>query len=120
MRILVLAPMLAIVGCAGLNYATDNYRGTPVESFAATSGITYRIFDQPDRYRMMITPELRDSVSRAAVRGATRGIIGGGTPVIYRDAAEEYLSSKGRDCRAIDTTLITDPQYEVRYRCSGT
>jgi hypothetical protein len=37
--------------------------------------------------------------------------------VVYRDAAEAFLASKGRTCRVNDISLVFEPQYEARYQC---
>ncbi len=110
----------ALSGCAGMNYVLDNYKGVEVQSFKSNTGKTFRIFDKPGENRLMITPSIGDSAGSGFVKGATLGTVNpGASAVVYRDAAEEFLRSTGRSCRAQDTTLIIDPQYEVRYICDG-
>jgi hypothetical protein len=98
----------------------QNYSGVTVQQFKAKTGSSFRIFDKPAENRLMITSSIGDALGSGAVQGATFGAIRpSSAAVVFRDAAEEYLASTGRTCTTRDTTLIIDPQYEVRYECSA-
>jgi hypothetical protein len=110
---------ILLVGCAGMQYAMDNYTGVPVQQFTASSGAHYRIFDKPKENRLMITPSLAAAAGGGAVQGLTFGAVNpASAAVVFRDAAQEYLATTGRTCETKDTTLVVNPQYEVRYQCS--
>jgi hypothetical protein len=114
--------MVALSGCAGINYAKSNYGGLPQQQFTASSGQSFQIIDNPARGRMMIGPGTGGSATEGFVRGLGMGVANSlvaTPPVVYRDAAEQYLRSSGRNCTAQDVTAIMDPRYEVRYRCMG-
>ncbi|PSH66228.1 MULTISPECIES: hypothetical protein [Phyllobacterium] len=114
--------MIAMSGCAGINYAKSNYGGLPQQQFTASSGQSFQIIDNPARGRMMIGPGTGGSATEGFVRGLGMGVANSlvaTPPVVYRDAAEQYLRSSGRNCTAQDVTAIMDPRYEVRYRCMG-
>jgi hypothetical protein len=66
----------------------------------------------------MITPTLGASFGGGVVKGATFGAYNPmNAEVVYRDAAEAFLASKGRTCRVNDISLVFEPQYEARYQC---
>ena len=120
MKSAALAACSLLSGCAGANYAMEHYSGVPIQQFKASNGATYRIFDKPAENRLMITSSLAAAFGSGAVQGATFGAIQPtSAAVVFRDAAEQYLVSTGRTCVTRDTTLVIDPQYEVRYDCSA-
>jgi hypothetical protein len=129
---------IALSGCQGRQYAMDEYNKVPVQSFVVEPADgkprftsdgkggqidrarTYRIFDKPAEFKLMITPSLGEAAGSGFLRGLTFGAADMGEPVVaYRDAAEKYLASTGRSCSARDIVLIVRPQYEVRYECGG-
>lgn len=113
------ALLSVLAGCAGAQYAMSNYKGVKVETFKSTTGRTFRIFDKPTENRLMITPTVGGALGHGAAKGLTFGASGASPAVIYRDGAAEYLAAAGRSCTIKDTTLIADPQYEVRYDCAA-
>ncbi|MEK1886047.1 MAG: hypothetical protein AAAB35_00395 [Phyllobacterium sp.] len=122
--LLLTAPLLlaAMSGCAGIDYAKSNYGGLPQQQFTTSSGQSFQIIDNPARSRMMIGPGGGGSATQGFVKSLAGGVAGGlvaTPPVVYRDAAEQFLRSTGRNCTAQDVTAIMDPRYEVRYTCTG-
>jgi hypothetical protein len=114
--------MVALSSCAGIDYAKSNYGGLPQQQFETSSGQSFQIIDNPARGRLMISPGSGGSTTEGFVRGLGMGVANSlvaTPPVVYRDAAEQYLRSTGRNCTAQDVTAILDPRYEVRYRCFG-
>ncbi len=111
---------LILSGCAGVNYAKETYEGAFHTEFKAANGTIYRIFDQPEKSRLMIGLSSSQSAQQGFIRGlgASSGF-GATSPVLMRDAGEGYLKSTGRRCESRDITLIVDSQYEIRYRCFG-
>ncbi|MBZ9653494.1 hypothetical protein [Phyllobacterium lublinensis] len=113
--------ILAFSGCAGIDYAKTNYGGYPQQQFKAANGQTFEIIDNPSRGRLMIGPGAAVA-TEGFVKNLGMGVansIVATPPVVYRDAAEQFLRSTGRNCTAQDVTAIMDPRYEVRYQCIG-
>ena len=115
--------MVALSGCAGISITLNpTMAELPQQQFTASSGQSFQIIDNPARGRMMIGPGTGGSATEGFVRGLGMGVANSlvaTPPVVYRDAAEQYLRSSGRNCTAQDVTAIMDPRYEVRYRCMG-
>lgn len=123
MKKLALIGMYAVLsGCAGAQYAIDNYgKVKPVSFRSPSSGSGYRIYDKPEEGRLMITPTIGASFGGGAIKGATLGAVNVlNSEAAYRMAAEEFTKSTGRTCRAESISLVIDPQYEVRYSCEPT
>ena len=123
MRALVsLVAAAALAGCAGVQYAVDEYGGTPVELFVASDGRNWRVFDQPDRNRMMVTKSIGRALSQGAVQGLTLGAADSaveGPIILYERAARDYLERRGRTCRIVRSFVIAEPQVEVQYDCAA-
>lgn len=119
---IVLGAVLTLTSCAGAKYAIDHYASVKPISFRSTEQAkVYRIYDKPHESRMMITPSIGASIGGGAVKGATFGALNTmNSEVGYRNAAEEFLLSTGRACRATDIALVIEPQYEIRYTCAPT
>lgn len=119
MKALILASCVALSGCGGMSYAMEHYGNVPIQNFQASTGTSYRIFDKPNENRLMITSSIGGSLGGGAVSGFTLGAVQpASAEVLFRDAAEQYLTSTGRNCRSRDISLVVMPQYEVRYECS--
>jgi len=132
-----IALFASTTACSGINYAIENYKGVEVIQYSYLpegqerystkpdgqvydNARTYRIFDKPEESRLMITPSLGASAGSGAVRGLTLGLADGEPAAnVYRDVAMAYVASTGRNCTAVETTLIVTPQYEVKYQCGG-
>jgi hypothetical protein len=114
-----LLAVLVLSGCAGVNYVQAKYQGLPSVEFVGTSGTNYRIVDNQKESRLLIGPGLAGSATQNFVKGFSTGSgLGVTPPVVFRDVAEEYLKSTGKRCETRDVTLVVDPYYEVRYKCS--
>ncbi|WP_439273147.1 hypothetical protein [Pseudochrobactrum sp. HB0163] len=111
--------VLALGGCAGVNYVQAKYQGLPSVEFVGSSGVNYRIVDNPQQNRLLIGPGTAGTVTQNFVKGFSTGSgLNATPPVVLRDVAEEYLKSTGKRCETRDITLVVDPYYEVRYKCS--
>lgn len=124
MKIKTIMPFIAaafLVGCAGANYAIENYTGVnPVSWKSPTSQKNYRFFDKPAENRLMVTLGFGDAAAQGFGQGITLGAADTRTPeIVYQDAAIEWLKSTGRNCVATNTFLVIEPQYEVRYNCGA-
>lgn len=118
LRLASLAAVTVLAGCAGVNYVQQKYQGMPSVEFVAQSGSNYRIVDNVQESRLLIGPGLAGSATQNFVKGFSTGTgLGVTPPVVFRDAAEEYLKSTGKRCETRDVTLVVDPYYEVRYKC---
>lgn len=114
-----LVATLILSGCAGVNYVQQKYQGLPSVEFVGTSGTNYRIVDNQAESRLLIGPGLAGTATQNFVKGFSTGSgLGVTPPVVFRDVAEEYLKSTGKRCETRDVTLVVDPYYEVRYKCS--
>jgi hypothetical protein len=114
-----LAMVTFLAGCAGVNYVQAKYQGLPSVEFVGQSGVNYRIVDNQAENRLLIGPGLAGTATQNFVKGFSTGTgLGVTPPVVFRDVAEEYLKSTGKRCETRDVTLVVDPYYEVRYKCS--
>ena len=118
------APLLlvALSGCAGIDYAKSNYGGLPQQQFTTSGGQSFQIIDNPARGRLMIGPGGGGTAAEGFVKSLGSGVANSlvaTPPVVYRDAAEQFLRSTGRQCTAQDVTAIMEPRFEVRYTCIG-
>ena len=116
------APLLlmALSACAGIDYAKSNYGGLPQQQFTTSGGQSFLIIDNPAKSRMMIQPGGGSSAAEGFVKSLGSGLANSlitTPPVVYRDAAEQFLRNTGRHCNAQDVTAIMEPRYEVRYLC---
>ncbi|MBX8782299.1 hypothetical protein HBA94_00835 [Ochrobactrum sp. GRS2] len=119
MRISAFAALAVLTGCAGVNYVQAKYQGLPSVEFVGKSGVNYRIVDNQTESRLLIGPGLAGTATQNFVKGFSTGTgLGVTPPVVFRDVAEEYLKSTGKRCETRDVTLVVDPYYEVRYKCS--
>lgn len=114
-----LSVLALLAGCAGMDYAMKNYASVkPVSWASPTTKNNYRIFDKPSEKRLMITLGYGGAMAQGFGSGLTLGAADTRTPeIVYQDAAIEWLKSTGRTCRATNTFLVIEPQYEVRYEC---
>jgi hypothetical protein len=120
MRIIFAAALcVALGGCASYKYAMDEYTGVQVNE-VHTADDTYRVFDKPAQNKLMITSSLGSAAGQGFRKGATFGIAQTEVPKpLFEAAALKYLEESGRSgCRIIDTSLIMQPQWEVKYNCS--
>lgn len=111
MKKLILVAVLAVGGCAGMDYAMTHYTGVEVTKFTYKEQV-FRVHDKPEENRLMITP----SIGNSAAAGATFGLAS--TPeTIFLAASAAYLKSDGRRCKPDTIALIVSPQFEVMYSC---
>lgn len=108
---------LPLAGCAGVNHAMQ-YASTPIQR-VPYEGDVYRIYDQPEQGRLMITPSIAASGAQGLVQGATFGIVDaapnrpGFEPVV-----RHFLHQSGREeCEIVDGFEIIRPQWEFQYSC---
>lgn len=117
-RLVAFASVTVLGGCAGVSYVQQKYQGMPPVEFVAQNGSNYRIVDNAQESRLLIGPGLAGTATQNFVKGFSTGTgLGVTPPVVFRDAAEEYLKSTGKRCETRDVTLVVDPYYEVRYKC---
>ena len=119
---LMILTVLALGGCAGVNYVVHEYSGIEPKSFDVAGEDTYRVFDRPDVNKLMITPSLNKAMGAGALQGLTFGGVDAmdsiGPKPMFEHAALAYLASTGRQCRIIDGYLVVRPQWEFKYDCS--
>ena len=106
----------ALTGCAGLNEAITKYGGTDPVTYKI-GDTKWRIFDQPENGRMMITTDLDAAAAAGAKQGITFGLADNpyASATAYEPAATAYLAS--RRCEIIDGHLVVPMQYEFEYEC---
>jgi hypothetical protein len=104
-------------GCAGLNYAMENYKGVEVQN-VEYQGHPWRVFDKPAENRMMVTPSIGRAMGLGAVSGITLGAASPDLPKPeIQGAAEAWLIKTGRTCQITDGYVIANPQWEFKYTC---
>jgi hypothetical protein len=116
-RVAVLALILGLVGCAGVDYTVQHYSTVDLNEVEMPDD-TYRIFDKPTEGRMMV----QSSIGSALVQGIAAGITFGAAPEsppkpFFQAAAERYLEQTGRKCKIMDGYFIVTPAWEFRYSC---
>lgn len=117
--VLTIAMLVGISGCAGANYAIKHYASVSPKGYTS-SGSSFRIYDKPAESRLMITPSIGAAMGGGAIKGATFGIVNNlNGEALYRNAANEYLTSTNRTCTIQNISLILKPQYEVHYSCES-
>ena len=117
-RITLGLSVLALAGCAGMNYAIENYAKVDVQQFAY-EGATYRIFDKPEENRLMITPSIGEAFGGGAVQGLTLGLSGpmGGPEGRYQAVTQAFLAQRDASCKVTNGALVVQPQWEFFYEC---
>jgi len=115
---LIAALSVGLSGCAGVNYAVEQYSGVQVEHVAMPDD-TYRIYDKPAENKMMVTSSLGAAMGQGMGQGLLLNTVDNTPPKPRFDAAAlQYLENTGRPgCRVVDSYLIVKPQFEVKYDC---
>jgi hypothetical protein len=113
---LIAAIGLSLAGCAGVNEAMTEYSGTDPVSYSI-GGEQWRIFDQPENSRMMITTGISASKSTGANQGLTLGLSGNPykKAAAFRPAATAYLAQ--RNGTITGGHLVLPYQSEFDYAC---
>lgn len=115
-----IAAVCALAGCAGINYAMENYSGVPVQRISHDDR-GWRVYDKPQEGRLMITPSLGDSAGAGAATGLTLGLAT--SPYVYestfKPTVQAYLAQKHGNgaCRITSADLVVKPQFEFFYEC---
>lgn len=122
MRIFAVSISFLLCGCmnhATLNYLVEEYRGTPVIEVEMPED-RYRVFDLPDRSKLMITPSIAASAGQGFAQGLTFNSADFTAPKpIFEKAALQFLTNSGRpNCRIVDAYIVAKPQWEMKYDCT--
>ena len=82
---------------------------------------TYRIFEHPDRQRIMVTTSLSRAAGQGFVSGLTFGVVPVRTPEQqFEAAARAHLDRTERSqCKITRGYLLVRKQYEFQFDCSG-
>ena len=118
MKALAMVGLLVLCGCASVNTALKYDFET---HYVAMPDDTYRVFEHPNRDRVMTTPSLNKTVGQGMIKGATFGIADVQTPEqLHESAARKYLDETGRaECKIVRGYLLMVPQYEFFFECPG-
>lgn len=110
------ALLLSIAACAPVEQIADTYGSTSPISFSH-GGKNYRVYDQPNEGRLMITPSLGGAFAAGAARGASLGIGSDGINANegMKSAAQAFTA--GRGCTLTSGRVLLHPQYEFAYTC---
>jgi hypothetical protein len=120
MRTIAIAVLcVALSGCASVNYIMKEYDGVPVKEVRMPDD-TYRIFDKPAENKLMVTSSLGSAAGQGFVKGLTLGAAPTEPPKpLYEAAALQFLTESGRPgCRILNSYLLAQPQWEVKYDCA--
>ena len=105
-----------LTGCAGFNEALTKYGDTAPVPYRI-DGSTWRIFDQPENGRLMITPGIGAAGAAGAKQGLTFGMAGYEyvQSETFTPPTTAYLAQ--RDCKITGGHLVVPTQYEFEYAC---
>jgi len=122
MRYIAMLGILVLAGCAARPGAYGDIFSYDITSLTHVTmpDDTYRLYEHPNRDRIMTTPSLGSSFGQGAVRGATFGLANADTPEQRHEAAvRKHLDDTGRaHCKIVSGYLLVNPQYEFRLDCS--
>ncbi|HBR41799.1 hypothetical protein [Sulfitobacter sp. UBA4523] len=112
----IASSLLLIAACGGVNEAITKYGSTKPVTYEIGEE-KWRIFDQPENNRLMITPTVGASAGQGAVTGITYGLAR--NPYSQRETFEPpaaaYLST--RQCKITEGHLVVNTQFEFKYSC---
>jgi hypothetical protein len=113
---LALFSLVMLAGCAGVDKALE-YDDTVHKVSMADD--TYRVFEHPNKDRIMVTPSLETGLGAGFVQGATLGLVDAMTPEQKMEAAaRKHLNDTGRSsCTLGNGYEILKGQYEFRITC---
>jgi hypothetical protein len=113
-----LALVVMLSGCAGLDKALE-YETTTY--YVQMPDDRYRIFEHPQRDRIMTTPSIGTAVAIGTASGLTLGMADIDPPELrHEKAARQYLDQTNRaHCRIVSGYLVVRPQYEFKFDCAG-
>ncbi len=124
MSSVMLLPAVALLaftsyGCVmaspGFRYVTKHYSDVEHENFTHDEA-SYRVFLKTDK--LMITASIGEAMA-IGFSGAFSGVSSSDAPkIVYRNAAQAYLESKGMDCEITDIYSIITPQWEATFTCA--
>lgn len=101
--------------CANTGYVISEYGKTKVVKYEAPEQ-TIRVFDIPEKQKMMVTPTLGKAAAMGAGSGATLFIWNPGMEVgPMQKSAQHYLDSTGRNVEITSGRLLMKPQWEFLY-----
>ena len=114
--LMIIAVGLALTACTGINEAMTKYTGTEPITYDIV-GNKWRIYDQPENGRLMITPGYGKSTSTGFKQGITYGLAGNPYKEAdaFQPAATAYLAQ--RNCKISGGHLVLPYQYEFEYVC---
>jgi hypothetical protein len=106
-------------GCAGVNYVAENY-GTMQPTIVETANNSYRVYDKPERGKVLVQRNPTGAVAQSFVGGRLldRTIAADPKPY-YQRAAEQHLRQTGRSCQIRDGYLVVEPSWEFAYDCES-
>lgn len=118
-RFFLAGAAMVLTGCAGMNYVIDNYGSVEMREVAMPDD-TYAVYDKPAEGRMMVSSSLASAAGQGFGKGLLLNAIDTTPPgPLFEAAASRYLVESGRpECEVTTTTLIVQPQFEVKYKCS--
>ncbi|WP_425072541.1 hypothetical protein [Sagittula sp. S175] len=122
MQILKTLALVALVaGCSAetqgnMRYILATYDKDSLKHYTIHDQ-SWRIFDNTDAGKMMITSSINQGVIEGSKRGLTYGLAKKKwrEEAEFRPAAEAYLANKG--CKPTGGRLLLDGQYEFDYSC---
>lgn len=116
----VLLTALSLTGCASTGLKTAMSYTPKVTPFEFESE-TWRMFEHPDKNRIMVTTSIGTAFGAGAVSGLTLGTVRPADPEEKRfeRAARAYLDGTERtNCKIDSGYLVVRLQYEFYFTCS--
>jgi hypothetical protein len=107
---------LLSAGCGNFGYVVREYGKTkPIVHHAPSR--TVRVFDQPEKNRMMITETVGDAMRHGFADGSTLGIVNTRVKAEeMRACAQHFLTSHGRKERITTIRELVRVQWEAAYK----
>lgn len=115
---IILVCLVSVAGCQSVKTAMEY---DPQVHQVQMEDDTYRVFEHPQRDRLMTTPSMGKIAGQGMAQGVTLGIAHIRTPEQRHEAAaRRYLDDTGRaHCRISKGYLLVDPQYEFYFNCDA-
>ncbi|MDE2106607.1 MAG: hypothetical protein KGL39_55845 [Patescibacteria group bacterium] len=116
-RATFLLPVLFLASCGtGIGYVASNY-GVQVGDLVKTRYGEYKIWDKPDKNKMLVSPSVGQILSHPQSVNEGISVEGGSEGAAAREAANVWFKQQGRRCKILTTIEVAHPEFENTYTC---
>jgi hypothetical protein len=118
--VIAIGIVLALSGCGAILEGVQSSNAPPVSKFEVKDLDTFRIIDDPQEGKLIISRGPMALTSAALTTILSFGNVNPDSPEpIMESAAASYLKSTGRDCSVAGGRELTRMQWEFRYQCKS-